>query len=64
MGFFFLAFSSIFYRFQEAIPTIANTSSIYEDWQFDYLKAQHDGHFKKDCSEYQKHCPFSLFETS
>ncbi len=30
----------------------------------DYLRAQQDGHYKKDCSVYEAACPTSIFEVS
>ena len=51
--------------FQKAIDGLGdNTTTLFEDWQLDYLMAQHDGHFKHDCSKYNSKCPISIFETS
>ncbi len=38
----------------------------YEDYLVDssdgdYLKAQQDGHYNQDCSEYEAECPQSVF---
>jgi hypothetical protein len=38
----------------------------YEDFLVDrsdgdYLKAQQDGHYNQDCSEYEAECPQSVF---
>ena len=30
----------------------------------DYLRAQQDGHYNKDCSEYEAACPTSIFEVN
>ena len=59
--------NKLFFIFiQRAVPGNDNstTSSMFDEWQLDYLKAQHDGHFKNDCSNFEQKCPFSIFETT
>ena len=44
-------------------PDNSTTTRVhFEQWQMDYIYAQHDGHFTRDCSSYHDDCPYSIFQ--
>ncbi len=49
---------------KEVLNPDNSTKVSFEKWQMDYMWAQYNGHFNRDCSKYDDDCPFSIFQVN